>query len=209
MQTSQAAAYAGLAVLAPVLRDQYDLSLTQVGVLLGVANVGALLTFLAWGVLADRIGERATAIVGLTGAAAGFAGAAYAPDFVSLVVILALANAFGASSNTATGRAVASWFPSSERGFALGIRQASVPIGGFAAALVIPAIAGTRTRGRRSSPWRCSRRSRPWSPLRGSSRDPFAGRRAARSTRFATRCGTAASGGSAWGARSWCTRRLR
>ncbi len=140
-QTSQAAAYSGLAVLAPVLRDRYHLSLTQVGVLLGGASVGPVLTLLPWGLLADRIGERATATVGLAGAAAGFAGAAYAPDFVSLVLILAVANASGASANTATGRAVTSWFPRAERGFALGIRQTSIPIGGFGAALAVPPLA--------------------------------------------------------------------
>lgn len=141
VQTSQAAAYSGLAVLAPVLRDRYHLSLTQVGVLLGGTSVGAMLTLLPWGLAADRIGERATATVGLLGAAAGLAGAAHAPEFVSLVVVLAFANAFGASSNTATGRAVTSWFPRAERGFALGVRQTSVPIGGFAAALGVPPIA--------------------------------------------------------------------
>ena len=34
-----------------------------------------------------------------------------------------------------------SWFARETRGFALGVRQTSVPIGGFAAALGIPAIA--------------------------------------------------------------------
>ena len=86
VQTSQAVAFSGLAVLAPTLRDRYDLSLTQIGVLLGGASVGAVLTLLPWGLLADRIGERTTATVGLLGAAAGLAGAAYAPDFASLVL---------------------------------------------------------------------------------------------------------------------------
>jgi MFS family permease len=139
-QSAQAAAYFGLAVLAPALRDRYDLSLSQVGVLLGVAGAGALLTLLLWGLLADRIGERATATIGLAGAAAGFAGAAYAPTFASLVVLLAAANAFGASANTATGRAVTSWFSREERGFALGVRQTAIPIGGFSAAIAIPPI---------------------------------------------------------------------
>src|SRR6266516_2436879 len=141
VQASQAAAISGLAVLAPVLRDRYHLSLTQIGVLLGGASVGAVLTLLPWGLLADRIGERTTATVGLLGAAGGLAGAAYAPDFASLVLLLFVASAFGASTNTATGRAVTSWFRREERGFALGIRQTSIPIGGFSAALGVPPIA--------------------------------------------------------------------
>jgi sugar phosphate permease len=137
----------GLAVLAPNLRDRYDLSLTQVGVMLGVSSVGAVLTLLPWGLAADRVGERLTGALGLVGAGVAMAGAAYAPNFATLVVLLAVAGAFGASVNTATGRAVTSWFPREQRGFALGIRQTAVPIGGFAAALGIPLIAdhaGTR-----------------------------------------------------------------
>jgi nitrate/nitrite transporter NarK len=140
VQASQAAALLGLAVLAPVLRDRYHLSLTQIGVLLGGSGIGAVLTLLPWGLAADRLGERMTATVGALGAAAGLAGAAYAPEFVSLVVLLSVAGAFGASANTATARAVTSWFPREKRGFALGIRQTAVPIGGFVAALGIPPI---------------------------------------------------------------------
>jgi sugar phosphate permease len=139
-QASQAAVLFGLAVLAPALRDRYHLSLTQVGVMLGVSGIGAVLTLLPWGLAADRVGERVTGAVGLLGASAALAGSAYAPDFTVLVVLLAIAGAFGASINTATGRAVTSWFPRETRGFALGIRQASVPIGGLVAALGIPPI---------------------------------------------------------------------
>jgi sugar phosphate permease len=139
-QASQAAVLFGLAVLAPDLRDRYDLSLTQVGVLLGVSSIGAVLTLLPWGLAADQIGERVTGTVGLLGASAAMAGAAYASDFAVLVLLLAIAGASGASINTATGRAVTSWFTRATRGFALGVRQTSVPIGGLVAAVGIPLI---------------------------------------------------------------------
>ena len=77
----------------------------------------------------------------MLGASAALAAAAYATAFAPLVALLLLMAAFGASANTATARAVTSWFPRDERGFALGIRQTAVPIGGFAAALGIPPIA--------------------------------------------------------------------
>jgi sugar phosphate permease len=140
IHTSQAAMYAGLAVLAPVLRDRYDLSLTEVGVLLGGSSVGALLTLLAWGLAADRVGERVTATVGLLGAAGAIASSAYAGAFVGLLLSFVAASALGASTNTATGRAITSWFPRDGRGFALGIRQTAIPIGGFTAALGLPAV---------------------------------------------------------------------
>lgn len=139
-QASQAAASFGLAVLAPAIRDRYDLSLSEVGVVLGVAAVGAVLTILPWGLAADVVGEQVTGAVGLLGAGLGLAAAAYAPGFGSLAALLAVSGAFGASTNTATGRAVTSWFVREQRGFALGIRQTSVPLGGFAAALGLPLI---------------------------------------------------------------------
>jgi sugar phosphate permease len=139
-QASQAAASFGLAVLAPAIRDRYDLSLSEVGVVLGVAAVGAVLTILPWGLAADVVGEQVTGAVGLLGAGLGLAAAAYAPGFGSLAGLLAVSGAFGASTNTATGRAVTSWFAREQRGFALGIRQTSVPLGGFAAALGLPLI---------------------------------------------------------------------
>jgi sugar phosphate permease len=140
-QSSQAAAFGGLAVLAPALRDRYGLSLTQVGVMLALSGVGATLTLLPWGMAADRVGDRVTGSVGLLGAGVGLAVAGHAAGFAGLVVALTLAGAFGASINTASGRVVTSWFPREQRGLALGIRQTSVPIGGFAAALAVPAIA--------------------------------------------------------------------
>ena len=110
--------------------------------MLAVSSVGATLTLLPWGMAADRIGERTTGSVGLLGAAVGLAAAGLrARALPSSSSALAVSGAFGASINTASGRAVTSWFRREERGLALGIRQTSVPIGGFAAALAVPPIA--------------------------------------------------------------------
>lgn len=132
-------------MLAPALRARYGLSLPEVGVVLGAPSAGMILTLYAWGLAADRVGERAVIGVGLAGAGAALAGAAYASGFGSLVALLALSGLFGASVNGASGRAVMAWFPESERGLALGIRQTSVPLGGAIVALGLPAIASPRT----------------------------------------------------------------
>ncbi len=85
-QTSFSALAIGLAVLVPTLRDEYDLSLGQIGVLLAAEWVGATVTLLPWGLAADRFGERFVLVLGLGGCAAFLVGAAYAPDFESLLV---------------------------------------------------------------------------------------------------------------------------
>src|SRR6266496_4886058 len=92
------------------------------------------LTLLAWGIVSDRIGERRAIVIGLTGSALSLAVAAKVNGFPALVAALVATGAFGASVNSASGRAVMHWFAADERGLALGIRQAAIPIGGFAGA---------------------------------------------------------------------------
>ena len=140
-QTAYSAVFLGIPVLAPALQHEYDLDLTQVGLAIAAANGGSIFTLLAWGLLADRVGERSVLGAGLAGCAAGLLVAAFAPSFAVLVLALAVAGAAGASVNAASGRAVMSWFGRDQRGFALGIRQTALPIGGLLAALVLPPVA--------------------------------------------------------------------
>jgi sugar phosphate permease len=140
-QASFSALLLGLAAVAPAIQREYGLTLAQMGVVLAAVNVGLVVTLLGWGLLADRIGERSTIALGLTGSAAVLAGAGFADGFWSLVALLALAGATGGCVQSASGRAVMSWFSAGERGLALGIRQTAVPVGGAIAAVVLPALA--------------------------------------------------------------------
>jgi sugar phosphate permease len=139
-QTSFSALTIGLPVLVPTLREEYGLSLSQIGVVLAAEWVGSLVTMLPWGIAADRYGERVVLALGLGTCAAFLVGAAYAPDYGSLVLLLGLAGAAGGSVNSASGRAVMHWFTAQERGLALGVRQTAVPLGGLIAALAIPQL---------------------------------------------------------------------
>ncbi len=139
-QTTFSAVIIGLPVLSPQLRDAHDLSLLQVGVVLDSLWIGTLLTLLPWGLLADRVGERLVLGTGLGACGIATAAAGYADSFESLILLVGLAGAAGASVNAASGRAVMQWFPASERGFALGVRQTAIPVGGLISALVLPAL---------------------------------------------------------------------
>jgi sugar phosphate permease len=114
--------------VAPTLRDDYGLTLSQTGVVLSSVNAGMTLTLLAWGVLADGTGV-AAAVAARTG------------EFEAVVVCLFVAGLFASSANAASGRAVMGWFGREERGLALGVRQASLPLGAAVAAAALPAIA--------------------------------------------------------------------
>lgn len=140
-QAATAALFQGLPSIGPILAESYGLTLGQVGLALGAVGFGMTLTLLPWGVAADRFGERRIIPLGLAGTAVTLAVVAATSGYVALTVGLFLAGLWAASANAAGGRAVMGWFGPSERGTALGIRGASVPLGGGLAALTLPLIA--------------------------------------------------------------------
>jgi sugar phosphate permease len=141
-QASFAAFTIGISVMLPQIRSEYGLTLRQTGVVLAAAGVGTMLGMLPWGLAADRVGERIVVAVGLSAAGVATIVAGRSGGFGSLCVLLAVAGFGGASVSAASGRAVMQWFPREERGLALGIRQASVPIAGMVTALGLPRLVG-------------------------------------------------------------------
>jgi sugar phosphate permease len=139
-QAAFAASLFAFAVLSPALADRFGVGLGAIGVAIAASSGGMTLTLLGWGLLTDRVGERIVISLGLSGAAILLAVAATADDFWLLVALVTLAGMVGAAVNAATGRAVMSWFPASERGLALGIRQTAVPVGGGLGAVILPAL---------------------------------------------------------------------
>ena len=135
---SGSALFVGSSVLAPAIRDDFGVSLSQVGLLFASLWIGTTLTLLAWGLLADRLGERVVLASGLTVCGGLATAAGWADDFWLFVILLFLAGAAGASVNAASGRAVMQWFSPEERGLALGIRQGSIPIGAGLGAVTLP-----------------------------------------------------------------------
>ncbi len=109
--------------------------------LLAASWVGTTLTLFPWGLAADRFGERLVLSVGMFASALCLVGAAFASSYAELVLWLGLVGAAGGAVNSASGRAVMHWFAADERGFALGVRQTAIPVGGLIAALTLPAIA--------------------------------------------------------------------
>jgi len=137
---SGSAFFIGLPVLAPAIRDEFGLTLSQLGLVLASLWVGTLLTLLGWGLLADRYGERVVLATGLSACGLLAATAGWAGDFKTLILLLLLASAAGASVNAASARAVMQWFGPEERGLALGIRQTAIPAGAGVSALTLPLV---------------------------------------------------------------------
>jgi sugar phosphate permease len=131
----------GLPALAPALRSEFSLTLSEVGTLLAVMSLGVLVGLAPSGMATDSAGERAVVTVGLLASSAALAVAALVTSYWQFLAALAVAGAFGTSVNAATGRAVMTWFSPAERGLALGIRQTSIPVAGIVAAVTLPPLA--------------------------------------------------------------------
>jgi sugar phosphate permease len=131
----------GIPMLVPALRADDHLSLLGASLIVSAPMAGLLLTLVAWGVVADRRGERVVIASGVGAAAVLLTGAALAHGAAALALLLALAGAAGASVNAASGRVVMGWFPVHERGLAMGTRQTAQPLGVAIAALALPPLA--------------------------------------------------------------------
>ena len=127
-------------VLAPFLILQYGLSQAQLGALFTSLYVGSALCTAGSGVLTDRFGERT--MVGVSGGLMAFAlvVSVIVPNYTWLVACMGIFGAGYAASTPAGGRAILTWFDR-DRGFAMGIRQTGVPVGGLFGAVMLPFVA--------------------------------------------------------------------
>ena len=140
-QVAFSALQTGLPALGPALRTEFGLSLPALGAVLGATSLGTVGTVYAWGVLADRLGERWVLLGGLLGAAGALAAASAAGSASVLAAALLLAGALGGCTTAASARAVMGWFGTEERGLALSARHTGVPVGAAGAALALPPFA--------------------------------------------------------------------
>ncbi|WP_370616684.1 MFS transporter [Mumia qirimensis] len=141
-QVSGACLAHGAAFLIPTLQSQ-GRSLSTAGLVASMPLIGTMLTLVVWGAVADRYGERLVLISGTAGTAlSAVLAVAVAGNLAVLCGALLIAGAFAASTNSASGRVVAGWFPPHRRGLAMGIRQMAQPLGvGLAAATMAPLAA--------------------------------------------------------------------
>jgi len=131
----------GISPLSPSLVEGFGLTRLQVAFILPSIYVGGLFFSLPGGRLADRLGVRTSFLGGLALGAAGLAAAAWSPGFPTFLLSLFVAGIGWSVVNPALGRAIIDLFPARERGIAMGIKQMGLTLGGFVAALVLPAIA--------------------------------------------------------------------
>ena len=131
----------GVAFLIPTLHADFGLDLAHAALISAMPKFGMVPTLIAWGYLVDRAGERFVLWVGSALTAAAALAAALSHSLAVIAVFLLLGGMAAASSNSASGRLVVGWFPTEQRGLAMGVRQTAQPLGVGLGALVMPQIA--------------------------------------------------------------------
>ncbi len=130
----------GLPAIGPQLRQEFGLSLPALGAVLSAGFLGTALSLVPAGIAVDRLGSRAAMAAGTALGAAGLFAAAAAGSSLALAAGLVL---FGVGSSVVTiGGAGALFraYPPERRGWALGVRQMAVPLGGMIGAVLVPAL---------------------------------------------------------------------
>ena len=131
----------GVSPLLPSLVEGFRLTRLDVAFVVPSVYLGGLLFSLPAGHLADRWGVRPTFLGGLALGSAGLALAAAAPSFGLFLACIFLAGVGWSVVNPVLGKAIVDLFPVRERGFAMGIKQMGLTVGGVISALVLPPIA--------------------------------------------------------------------
>ncbi|MFJ5550971.1 MFS transporter [Streptomyces sp. NPDC093225] len=131
----------GIGPMAVPLRQALDLTATQLGLLLSVTQLVPLVGLLAAGELLDRYGERWVVGIGAGVVAAALLAGGLAQGYASLLAVLLVVGAGYSTAQPGGSKSVAVWFAPEQRGLAMGVRQAGLPLGGALAAAVLPAVA--------------------------------------------------------------------
>src|ERR671916_328952 len=116
-------------------------TLAQIGLLSSAIWGGMLIAMLPVGLLIDRHGERRLIMVGVTAMALLVLWATQFSTFAWLLILFLLASLGASTSAPGGSKAIAAWFPYSQRGSAMGTRQTGVSIGGLMAAFLLPPVA--------------------------------------------------------------------
>jgi predicted MFS family arabinose efflux permease len=140
-QATASFAMLGLAALAGFLQQDFRLTAAETGLLITASYAAPLFALLFVGDLLDRKSE--PLIFGL-GAGVLFAAmllAAASRDYAVLLLCLLVAGLGSSVTQPGGSKSVSAWFRGDRLGLAMGIRQAGLPLGGAAAAAILPAVA--------------------------------------------------------------------
>lgn len=130
----------GLPSVGPALRDDFELTLFELGAILSAGLLGSGIALVLAGIAVDRFGARLAMLVGSAIGAVGLLVAAAATEKALLFGAMFASGIGSAVVPVAGAGALFRVYPPRRRGWALGVRQTSVPLGGTIAAVGYPVL---------------------------------------------------------------------
>ena len=133
----------GLGVLFPFIQDDLDLSRTQLGLVASVMTVGGGATALLGGWLADVVGVRRWLTVALVAMVVGIILFSQVQTLMQAILVGLLTGVAFFSTFPASAKGIVDWVTPRTRGLALGGLEASIPVIGIIAAVLLAYLADT------------------------------------------------------------------
>jgi len=132
----------GIGAIAVFIQSDLQLSSLQVGLLVSAAQLVPIVGLLVSGELLDRYSERLVVGLGTLIVAGALLASLWAADYLAILLFLIVVGAGYSTAQPGGSKSVSRWFAKSQLGFAMGIRQAGLPLGGAVSAVLLPSLAG-------------------------------------------------------------------
>lgn len=137
-QLTAALASQGIGVWAPFAQQTLQLSNREIGLLAALLNCVPIASLVVVGPLLDRYGDKLPISMGMVLLSLSMVCLGSASSYGALALTMLVMGLGYTPIQPAGSKAVYHWFPARERGLAMGIRQAALPLGGACAAAVFP-----------------------------------------------------------------------
>jgi MFS family permease len=130
----------GLPAIGPQLSADFGLSLFALGAIVAAGLLGSGAGLVPAGIAVDRVGARSAMLAGTALGVVALVAAAFASSGTALFAALLVFGLGSAVVPVAGAGALFAAYPPARRGWALGVRQTAVPLGGTIAAVAYPGL---------------------------------------------------------------------
>ncbi|MBI4621363.1 MAG: MFS transporter [Desulfobacterales bacterium] len=126
--------------LAPVLRDDFDLSRAQIGTITSALYFASVVIAIPSGIAVDKLGARIMLVISLIVMGIPFAIMALAKSYLFFIVFAAVGGLGYGMINQISTKGIMYWFSIRLRATAMGIKQTGVTLGGAIIAVLLPVL---------------------------------------------------------------------
>jgi sugar phosphate permease len=126
--------------LAPVLRDEFNLSRAQIGTITSALYFASVIIAIPSGIAVDKLGDRIMLIISLIIMGIPFAIMALAKSYLFFIVFAAVGGLGYGVINQVSTKGIMYWFSARFRATAMGIKQTGVTLGGAIVAVLLPVL---------------------------------------------------------------------